>query len=78
MRVLMHPQPIWEETPTLGDNGKWGGRHRTCGWGWNGPEEGEEVDEHNPPSPEFRPICEDGIMWYWTDEQEQEAKHASS
>jgi hypothetical protein len=63
----IEPQPKWEETPMLSDDGYWCGRHRMCrqlsdGYG----EISVEVDAIRPPNTEVAPV-EQGGAWYWAD-----------
>jgi hypothetical protein len=63
--LKIEPQPKWEETPMLSDDGHWCGRYRTCrqlrdGYG----EISVEVDAIRPPNNEVAPIEQDGA-WYW-------------
>ena len=65
-RILIQPQPVWEDEPEITNTGTWSGRYRV------GEYDGEEVsyrveyDEQMPPSPLHRPVSDDGIIWYWT------------
>jgi hypothetical protein len=65
-RIIMHPQPVWEEEPRITETGAWAGRYRYCVWGYSGPEEHVGTDMHTPPSQRHRPASDDGIVWYWT------------
>lgn len=71
MKIIMEPQPVWEEEPVLLDNSsnEWVGRYRYLRQGGNGEAEVDvDVDIHLSPIPSAKPTEIDG-KWYWVENE---------
>ena len=59
-KILIEPQPLWEEYPGQDIQGCWCGRYET----YYGYPIGTEVDIREPPNTNAKPIYENE-KWYW-------------
>ena len=63
-KILIEPQPLWEEEPEQDSQGFWCGRYERCTGNPGNIYIAIEVDIHKAPNINVRPIQENG-KWYW-------------
>ena len=64
-KILITPQPMWEEEPEKNDEGQWCGRYQAVGGDPENLSLFVEIDCQTPPDSLVIPIYENN-KWYWS------------